>query len=212
MPIPPIEQESYQRLRSRLPRSGVEPSLPSGPALAVIERVAHATADLELAMDILVDEGATLRVIEALSDGCAVIADTEMVRVGMTGLTPSASCYLSEAREPDGRYGTRSAAAIELAAQRHRVGALWVIGCAPTALEALCDQIAAGRVEPVGVIALPVGFVGAVEAKARAREMGVATVSNRGERGGAAAAAAATNALRRYGAWLETAAPRPGPE
>jgi precorrin-8X/cobalt-precorrin-8 methylmutase len=45
------------------------------------------------------------------------------------------------------------------------------------------------------VIGLPVGFVGSVAAKAALRASGLPALSNRTERGGAAVAAAAVNAL-----------------
>ena len=45
-------------------------------------------------------------------------------------------------------------------------GALWVIGNAPTALADSSRCIAAGAVGPAAVIGLPVGYVGAAEAKA----------------------------------------------
>lgn len=86
---------------------------------------------------------------------------------------------------------TRSAAAVRLAAAEAGPGAVWVIGCAPTALY---EVIAAG-VRPALVIGLPVGFVGAAESKAALRDSGLPAVSNRGEKGGSAVAAAAVNAL-----------------
>ncbi|CAM5683475.1 Precorrin-8X/cobalt-precorrin-8 methylmutase OS=Streptomyces albaduncus OX=68172 GN=FHS32_003658 PE=3 SV=1 [Streptomyces griseoloalbus] len=70
-------------------------------------------------------------------------------------------------------------------------GALWVIGCAPTALEELLTLDAS----PALVIGLPVGFVGAAESKAALRESGLPAVSNVSEKGGSAVAAAALNAL-----------------
>jgi precorrin-8X/cobalt-precorrin-8 methylmutase len=48
---------------------------------------------------------------------------------------------------------------------------------------------------PALVIGLPVGFVGAAESKQALRDSGLPAVSNRGEKGGAAVAAAAINAL-----------------
>ena len=51
---------------------------------------------------------------------------------------------------------------------------------------------------PALVIGLPVGYVGAVEAKAALRATGLPQLSNRSARGGSAVAAAAVNALR-YG-------------
>ncbi len=51
--------------------------------------------------------------------------------------------------------------------------------------------------EPAFVIGLPVGFVGAAEAKDALRASGLRSVSNVSEKGGAAVAAAAFNALLR---------------
>jgi precorrin-8X/cobalt-precorrin-8 methylmutase len=68
---------------------------------------------------------------------------------------------------------------------------VWVIGTAPTAIE---DLLARGPA-PALVIGLPVGFVGAVEAKQALRDSGLPALTNRSEKGGAAVAAAALNAL-----------------
>jgi len=70
-------------------------------------------------------------------------------------------------------------------------GAVWVVGCAPTALFAVLDL----HVQPALVIGLPVGFVGAVESKQRLRGSGLPAVSNYSAKGGSAVAAAAVNAL-----------------
>ena len=90
---------------------------------------------------------------------------------------------------------TRSAAGIRAAVAAHPDGAVWVIGNAPTALAELLRCAGAGLVRTPLVIGLPVGFVGAVAAKAALRAAGLPAVSNRSERGGAAVAAAAVNAL-----------------
>ena len=61
---------------------------------------------------------------------------------------------------------TRSAAANRVAAAEHPDGALWVIGNAPTALARLLELHDRGAVRPAAVVGLPVGYVGAAEAKA----------------------------------------------
>ena len=66
---------------------------------------------------------------------------------------------------------------------------------------ALADLMARGPA-PALVIGLPVGFVGAVEAKQALRDSGLPAVTNISEKGGAAVAAAALNALI-YGDPLE---------
>jgi precorrin-8X/cobalt-precorrin-8 methylmutase len=86
---------------------------------------------------------------------------------------------------------TRAAADIRVAGSEVGPGAVWVIGTAPTAL---ADFLARGPA-PALVIGPPVGFVGAVEAKQALRDSGLPAVTNRSEKGGAPAAAAALNAL-----------------
>jgi precorrin-8X/cobalt-precorrin-8 methylmutase len=92
---------------------------------------------------------------------------------------------------------TMTAAAMRVAAKRWPDGAVVVVGNAPTALTEVIALAAAGRWEPALVIGLPVGFVGAAEAKAALRASGLPAISNVGERGGSAVAAAALNALWR---------------
>jgi len=104
--------------------------------------------------------------------------------------TPTASATTA-APEPPTAQGTRAAAGVRMAARAVGSGAVWVVGCAPTALEALL----AVDVRPALVIGLPVGFVGAVEAKRALAGSGLPAVTNRGVKGGSAVAAAALNAL-----------------
>jgi precorrin-8X/cobalt-precorrin-8 methylmutase len=86
---------------------------------------------------------------------------------------------------------------MRVAAERWPDGPVVVVGNAPTALREVVALAAAGRWAPALVIGLPVGFVGAAEAKAELRASGLPAISNVGERGGSAVAAAALNALWR---------------
>ena len=180
--IHPIEQESYRILRSRVDTSHLPPL-----TRAVVERVIHASADLAYATDLVCDEEALRGGHTALHNGAPVVTDVAMVASGITAR--ETVCRLDRARSAPGR--TRSAHAVQLAFQEVGHGAVWVIGCAPTALEELLRLDA----RPALVIGLPVGFVGAVEAKAALRASGLPSVSNVSEKGGSAVAAAALNAL-----------------
>ncbi|GHF18597.1 precorrin isomerase [Streptomyces werraensis] len=180
--IHPIEQESFRRLRARLDTSHLPPL-----TRAVVERVVHSSADLEYAADLVMDEAELERAHAALHAGAPVVADVEMVAAGIT--RRETVCRLREARSGQGL--TRSAHAVRLAYEEVGPGAVWVIGCAPTALEELLTLDAS----PALVIGLPVGFVGAAESKAALRESGLPAVSNVSEKGGSAVAAAALNAL-----------------
>ena len=186
--VHPIERESYRILGERIDLSHWSP----GPR-AVIERVIHASADLEYATSMVVDEAAVNAGIDALRAGGPVVTDVEMTRAGITGI--EARCYLSDASASGDL--TRSAAAMQLAAADNPTGAVFVIGCAPTALMELVTLHARGLVKPALVIGLPVGFVGAAESKEAARHAGFPSITNVGEKGGSAVAAAAFNALVR---------------
>jgi precorrin-8X/cobalt-precorrin-8 methylmutase len=177
-----IERESYRILRSRLDTSAY-PRLTK----AVVERVIHASADLQYAADLVCDEAALANGLNALRSGAPVVVDVQMVAAGVT--SRETRCYLRDVTAGAGL--TRSAAAMRRAFDDVGRGAVWVVGCAPTALA----EILALRVDPALVIGLPVGFVGAVEAKAALRQSGLPALSNGSEKGGSAVAAAALNAL-----------------
>jgi precorrin-8X/cobalt-precorrin-8 methylmutase len=185
--IHPIETESYRILRDLVDLSHLEPL-----SRAVAERVIHASADLEYADSLVLNESVLRGGVEALRRGASIVADVGMVAAGVTAR--EALCFVSDprARELSERLGvTRSAAGFRLAAEEVGEGAVWVVGNAPTALFELLEM----NVEPAFVVGLPVGFVGAAESKEELIESGLPAVSNRGPKGGSAVAAAALNAL-----------------
>ncbi len=185
--IHPIETESYRILRDLVDLSHLEPL-----SRAVAERVIHASADLEYADSLVLNESVLRGGVEALRRGASIVADVGMVAAGVTAR--EALCFVSDprARDLSERLGvTRSAAGFRLAAEEVGEGAVWVVGNAPTALFELLEM----NVEPALVVGLPVGFVGAAESKEELIESGLPAVSNRGPKGGSAVAAAALNAL-----------------
>ena len=185
--VHPIETESYRILRGMVDLSYLGPL-----SRAVAERVIHASADLEYAETLVLDEAVLERGIAALRRGVPVVTDVGMVAAGITGR--KTRCFVSDprARELSERLGiTRSAAGFRLAAEEVGEGAVWVVGNAPTALFELLGL----DVAPALVIGLPVGFVGAAESKEALIESGLPALANRGPKGGSAVAAAALNAL-----------------
>jgi precorrin-8X/cobalt-precorrin-8 methylmutase len=188
--VHPIETESYRILRGMVDLSHLGPL-----SRAVAERIIHASADLEYAQSLVLDEAALERGIEALRRDAPIVADVGMVAAGITGR--ETQCFVSEphTRGLSGSLGiTRSAAGFRLAAEEVGRGAIWVVGNAPTALFELLDLNAA----PALVIGLPVGFVGAAESKAALATSGLPAITNQGPKGGSAVAAAALNALIYY--------------
>ncbi|MBR7830865.1 precorrin-8X methylmutase [Actinospica sp. MGRD01-02] len=193
--VHPIEQESYAILRGQLaaryPDAAGRPPL----ARAVLERVVHASADLEYAEDlVLPDESVLEQAVAALRADAPVVADVAMVAAGITRRQTLCRITDPRAAELAKETGlTRSAAALRLAAEEAGPGAVYVVGCAPTALFELIER--AETYDPLLVLGLPVGFVGAAESKQALRESGLPAVSNVSGKGGSAVAAAALNAL-----------------
>ncbi len=185
--IHPIEAESYRILRELVDLSGLGPL-----SRAVAERVIHASADLEYADSLVLNETALEGGLEALRRGAPIIADVGMVAAGITAR--EVICFVSD---PHTRWlsedlgMTRAAAGFRVAAEEIGEGAVWVVGNAPTALFELLEL----GVEPALVVGLPVGFVGATESKEKLIESGLPAVVNRGPKGGSAVAVAALNAL-----------------
>ena len=182
-----IETESYRILRERLDLSGHGPL-----SRAVAERVIHASADLEYAESLILNEAALERGLGALRRGAPIVADVGMVAAGITAR--EALCFVSDPRSQllsEHLDISRSAAGFRLAESAAGLEAVWVVGNAPTALFELLEL----DVRPALVVGLPVGFVGAAESKERLIGSGLPAVANRGPKGGSAVAAAALNAL-----------------
>jgi precorrin-8X/cobalt-precorrin-8 methylmutase len=95
---------------------------------------------------------------------------------------------------------TRSAAALEFWRDR-LAGAVVAIGNAPTALFGLLELVDGGAPKPAAILGIPVGFVGAAQAKAAlaADPRGMAFLTVAGRMGGSAITAGAVNALARSG-------------
>ena len=187
-----IEQESYRIMRSLVDLSHLPPL-----SRAVVERVIHASADLEYAESLALDEAALECGRRALLDGAPVICDVGMVAAGITARR--AVSYVAEERArrmADERGVTRSAAGFRVAAEEAKKGAVWAVGNASTALYELLEMEAG--LSPALVVGLPVGFVGAAESKEALLESGTPAVANHGVKGGSAVAAAAVNALIYY--------------
>ena len=187
--VHPIEAESYRILRSRVDLSELPPL-----SRAVTERIIHATADFDYITDLICDENALAAGVAALRRGAPVVADVAMVASGITGYP--VICKIADslsARLARTTGITVSAAAVRLAFGQAGPGAIWLVGCAPTAL----SEIMSREVDPVLVVGVPVGFVGAAAAKQELRLSGLPSLTNVSEKGGSAVAVAAFNALLR---------------
>jgi len=170
-------------------------------------RMIHACGVVELAPQIVFGLDLVGAARRALAAGAPILCDSEMVARGITRARLPARneviCTLNDARVPElakKLANTRSAAALDLWIDRLS-GALVAVGNAPTALFRLLDLLDAGAPKPAAIVGIPVGFVGAAEAKEvlanNPRDVPFLTV--RGRMGGSAMTAAAVNALARPG-------------
>jgi precorrin-8X/cobalt-precorrin-8 methylmutase len=173
----------------------------------VAVRMIHACGIVELAPHIVMARDLVDAARNALAAGAAIFCDSEMVARGITRARLPARneviCTLNDPRAPElatKLATTRSAAALDLWIDRLS-GAVVAIGNAPTALFRLFDLLDAGAPKPAAIIGIPVGFVGAAEAKEALVDnpRGVPFLTVRGRMGGSAMTAAAINALARPG-------------
>ncbi len=168
----------------------------------VIKRVIHTTADFDYADNLVFSAGAVEKGIEALKSGCHIVTDTSMAMAGINKpalgrLGGQVHCFIADpdvAKEAKARGVTRSAVSMEKAACLDSP-CIFAIGNAPTALIALHELIRTGRVHPVLIIGVPVGFVNVVESKELIMTSGVPYIVARGRKGGSNVAAAVCNAL-----------------
>jgi precorrin-8X/cobalt-precorrin-8 methylmutase len=171
----------------------------------VAVRMIHACGSVELAAQMLFADTVVVTARRALAAGAPILCDSEMVAHGITRARLPADnpviCTLRDARVPPlaaQLRTTRSAAALELWTDR-LAGAIVAIGNAPTALFRLLEMLDAGAPRPAAIVAIPVGFVGAAEAKQAlaANPRGIPFITVHGRTGGSAITAAAINALAR---------------
>ncbi len=173
----------------------------------VAVRMIHACGAVEAAQNIVFGPNLVAAARGALAAGAPIFCDAEMVAHGITRARLPANneviCTLRDPRVPalaEKRGTTRSAAALDFWIDR-LAGSVVAIGNAPTALFRLLELMDAGAPKPAAILGIPVGFVGAAEAKEAlaADPRGVPFLIVRGRMGGSAMTAAAVNALARAG-------------
>lgn len=168
----------------------------------VLKRAIHATTDLSYTRDLLFHPEAVKAGLQAIREGRDIICDVNMVKAGINQKALSefggkVICLINDkgVTKKAAKLGiARSILAIRESAPFMR-GAIIAIGNAPTALFEACALIKQSKVKPALIIGVPVGFVGAVEAKRALRLLEIPFISNISTKGGSSVAAAITNAL-----------------
>jgi len=193
-----IYRQSFAKIRSTAKFDGLP-----GELVPVAERLVHACGLPGIIADLAYAPRVVGTARKALRAGAPILCDGEMLRHGIiAGRLPAANrliCTIRRERTAElarRLATTRSAAAVELW-RPHLEGAVVAIGNAPTALFHLLERLAAGWPKPAAILAFPVGFVGAAEAKAALIEapIKIPYLTLKGRLGGSAMAAAAVNAI-----------------
>ena len=191
-----IEKRSMEIIESALPAGIPEENK------AVVKRVIHCTADFDYAKNLTFSTSAVQKALEALQNGCDIVTDTQMALSGINKAAASklgctVHCFMSDldvAEQAKERGITRAVVSMEKAANLNKP-LIFAIGNAPTALLKIRELIDAGKITPLLVIGVPVGFVNIIESKEAIMETDVPFIVSKGRKGGSNVAAAIVNAL-----------------
>lgn len=168
----------------------------------VIKRVIHTSADFDYADNLYFSEHIVNKLVEAIKNGAHIVTDTKMAKAGINKKTlekfgGQVHCFISDEdviSEAKYRGVTRSLISMEKACSIDKP-LIIAIGNAPTALIRITELIKEGKINPEGVIGVPVGFVNVVASKEFAIQENIPCIVARGRKGGSNVAAAICNAL-----------------
>ncbi|MEM1941534.1 MAG: precorrin-8X methylmutase [Candidatus Nitrosocaldus sp.] len=203
-----IEERSMQIIEEEV---GTSKSNYSSDEWMVVRRVIHATADFDYVRSkedsIVFSSNAIASALLAIESRCSIVCDTDIIPAALNKNaihTLGLKC-ISRISDPsiveEARRSNRTRAEVAMRAMQDQIsnGGIVAVGNAPTALYELIRMVRDGNVKPMLVIALPVGFVSAVESKiafiGTAEDHGIEYISNRGRKGGSTVVASILNAL-----------------
>ena len=192
LPIHPIMVQSFAAIDGEIGSHNFNPL-----EYAIIRRVIHSTADFEFKELIYFSTDAIASGVAALRRGVPIVTDVSMVKQGITNLV--AQTFNNQIISAVERVSvalpgkTRTETGL-IECWREFPEAIYVIGNAPTALLALCNELNTS-INPALVIGAPVGFISVVESKAALANTPVNQIRIDGRKGGSPVAAAIVNAL-----------------
>lgn len=195
-----IEHKSFEILSSILEEQG---KTVDERYAHIIKRCIHTSADFEYADSMYFTEGVVEKIEDAIRNGACIVTDTNMAKAGINKRIIEANggevhCFIGDedvAAEAKERGVTRSFISMEKASRLGKP-VIFAIGNAPTALISICQLVEEGKLDPVAVIGVPVGFVNVVESKELLIDSGIPCIVARGRKGGSNVAAAIVNAIQ----------------
>ncbi len=193
LPIHPIMEQSFAVIDQEIGEHNF-----SSAEYAIVRRVIHSTADFEFVQLIQFSEDAIASGIKALQRRTPIITDVGMVKQGIAGMVAKTfdnPLIAAVEQAPIALPGKTRTETGLLQCFEKFPEAIFVIGNAPTALLALCDQLPVTPVPPALVIGAPVGFISVLESKQALAQIHVPQIRVEGRKGGSPVAAAILNAL-----------------
>ncbi|WP_432776336.1 precorrin-8X methylmutase [Brevibacillus gelatini] len=192
-----IEDKSFQIITEELGEHSF-----TAEQFPVVQRVIHASADFDLGRSLVFHPDAVKSGIEAIRSGKTVVADVQMVQVGISKnriekFGGQVKVYISDrdVMEEAKRLNTTRAIISMRKAVKEADGGIFCIGNAPTALLELIRLVKEGEAKPGLVIGMPVGFVSAAESKEELAKLDIPFITNIGRKGGSPVTVAALNAI-----------------
>ncbi|WP_319241806.1 precorrin-8X methylmutase [uncultured Propionivibrio sp.] len=172
----------------------------------LVRRMIHANADFEFnGLTLFHPDAMRAGLAAVLKGGTPVVADTEMICVGLSKprLAHFGMSTLHTISDPDvieRAHAEGTTRAVQAMRKAHRLGKLdggiVAIGNAPTALLEVIRLIREEGVRPALIVGMPVGFVSAVESKDELMTLNeVPWVAIKGRKGGSTLVVAAVHAL-----------------
>ncbi|HGX93725.1 MAG TPA: precorrin-8X methylmutase [Candidatus Tenderia sp.] len=171
----------------------------------IVRRMIHATADFEFNGLSQFHPDAVAAGLNAIMNGAAIVADVEMICVGLSkprlahfGVTThhfiSDADVIAQAKADN---TTRAVQAMRKAQQQGLLdGGIVAVGNAPTALLEVLELIKQGKAKPALIVGMPVGFVSAAESKEALSELKeVPWIITQGRKGGSTLVVSALHAL-----------------
>jgi precorrin-8X/cobalt-precorrin-8 methylmutase len=192
----PILTQSFAQIDREVGAHGLTPQ-----EYAIARRIIHTTADFEYLKLLNVSPTAIAVGLQALRVGTTIVTDVTLVRQGILGLVAKTFnnpilTALDFAPEAEAGKTRTETGMLRCWAQYPR--AIYVIGNAPTALLALCQELSTPSPHlprPPLIIGAPVGFVSVLESKQALAQLPIPQIVISGRKGGSTVAAAIVNAL-----------------
>ena len=199
----PIFLESIRFIRSNLEKNNF-----SYLENKVLERLVHTSGDFNIQKLLEFSEEACEKGIKSLKEGAPILTDTDMAAAAIKSMAKNTSgnkVFSAKKWFNDNDFIGLTKTAygiekgwIELSAKNLETKSpIIVIGSSPTALENLLDFLENSKKSPSLIIGMPVGFIGVRQSKKKLLNTDYPKIVINSTRGGAAMAAAATNALLR---------------